>query len=232
MTAPLFPPLLTGEAVARDPFAAACARARQGVDAGLITYAIGDLDLSAALILAPEMPLRDAVTMLPLCGVSLQNALGALSPPELAVHLGWSGDVIVNGAICGGLRLAADITDQEVQPDWLVLGLHLPLWPDSDNPGEKPDQTALYAEGCAGLDPTVLLEAWARHTLLWINHWQQDGPAALHRDWQDLAHGLNETVTIGGRTGTFLGTDERFGMLLKTETGTDLIPLTNLLERP
>ena len=40
MTEPSFPPLFTGEAVRGDPFAAACARAAAGCDAGLITYAL------------------------------------------------------------------------------------------------------------------------------------------------------------------------------------------------
>jgi hypothetical protein len=35
---------------------------------------------------------------------------------------------------------------------------------------------------------------------------------------------------IAGREGVFIGVDDRFGMLLKHEGGTALVPLTDLLE--
>ena len=38
-----FPPLMSGEAVVGDALAAACARAAEGCDAGLITYRLDDL---------------------------------------------------------------------------------------------------------------------------------------------------------------------------------------------
>ena len=81
---PVFPPLLTG-AQAEDPFAQACAEARQGCDAGLVLYNLGPSVLQAAIVFAPEVPLAQAMAMLPLCAVGFQNALGALAPPEVAV---------------------------------------------------------------------------------------------------------------------------------------------------
>ncbi|SDI49374.1 biotin/lipoate--protein ligase family protein [Salipiger marinus] len=227
----VFPPLLWGEEVTTDAFDHACRRALLGCDAGLVAWrATPDL-LEGALVLAPDVPLSRAMTMLPLCGVGFQNALGALAPPEVAVHLDWDGGLRVNGASCGGFRCMAASADPDAVPDWLVIGFALPLLPENDAPGTTPDRTSLYAEGCAEVFPPALLEAWARHTLGWISRWEQDGSRGLHAEWRGLAHGLGEPARQNGQTGLFVGVDEDFGMLLRDDHGTThLIPLTTLLE--
>ncbi len=232
--APAFPPLMQGHAVDAgiDPFEKACAMAALGCDAGTIVYNIGADRLAAALIMAPEVPLEQAMAMLPTCGVGFQNALGAIAPPEVAVHLEWAGGLRVNGASCGRLRVMAGTDRPDALPGWLVVGLDLPLILAGTAPGDAPDRTALYEEGCADIDPTGLLEGWARHTLVWITRWEDaDGPRALHAEWRGLAHGMGETITLQGQTGTFMGVDENFGMLLRTEDGdTRLVPLSTVLE--
>lgn len=232
MTAPTFPPLFSGLAVEGqiDPFDKACVEAARGCDAGLVVHNLSANNIRAALVFAPDVTLDKAMAMLPLCGVGFQNALGALAPPEVAVHLDWHGGIRINGATCGALRVAAATNDPKADPDWLVIGLHLPLWPESDDPGETPDQTALYAEGCADVNALDLLEAWVKHTLVGINTWLDTGVAPLHAEWRPLAHGIGEDMTRNARTGTFLGVDEDFGMLLRDAATTHLIPLTELLE--
>ncbi|MCV6585357.1 MAG: DUF4444 domain-containing protein [Marinibacterium sp.] len=225
----VFPPLIHGEP-ARDPLAHAQMRAVQGCDAGLIAYDLGADRIRAALVLAPEVPLSQAMAMLPLCGVGFQNALGALAPPEVAVHLDWDGGIRVNGASCGRLQALASGSDPAQVPDWLIIALDLPLWPDSDAPGDTPDRTALYAEGCADVAAPLLVEAWARHTLAGLRRWEDDGVGPLHAEWRALAWNIGEPITIAGKSGTFLGVDEGFGLLLRHAGGTDLVPLTTLLE--
>jgi len=101
----------------------------------------------------------------------------------------------------------------------------------SDAPGSTPDTTTLFDEGCAEVDPVALLEAWARHTLVWINRWSEGDVRGLHREWSGLVHGLNAPATVAGLSGTFIGVDDRFGMLLKPEGGdAQALPLTDLLE--
>nr|WP_254899103.1 biotin/lipoate--protein ligase family protein [Thalassococcus arenae] len=221
---------MTGEPTAGDVMERAALRATMGCDAGLVVYNLGADALSAALVFAPEVPLAQAMAMLPLCGVGFQNALGALAPPEVAVHLDWAGGIRINGARCGGFRVAASGSDPDAVPDWLVVGLFLPLWPASDTPGDTPDDTALYAEGCADVQAPLLVEAWARHTLNWIGRWESGGNKVLHDEWRGLAHGIGEQTTQGGLTGTFLGVDDAFGMLLRDAETTHLIPLTTVLE--
>lgn len=227
-----FPPLMTGEAAGpgQDPFDLARQKAELGVDAGLVVYDLGADTLRAALVLAPEVPLAQAMAMLPTCGVGFQNALGALAPPEVAVHLDWEGGLRINGARCGSLRIAASTDDPATQPDWLVVALELPLWPQGDG-GETPDQTALYAEGCAEVTAPRLLESWTRHCLHWINRWDEGDLKALHAEWQGLAHGIGEDRQQADLNGTFLGVDADFGMLLRDDTTTHLIPLTTVLVR-
>lgn len=227
--APVFPPLLSGLPSA-DPFVRACAEARQGCDAGLVVYDLGPSNLQGAIVFAPEVTLAKAMAMLPLCAVGFQNALGALAPPEVAVHLAWHGDIRVNGAVCGQMRATASDTDPLGIPDWLVVGFAISILPQSDTPGDTPDQTTLYGEGCSDINPVTLLEAWTRHTLVALNRWSDDGPAPLHKDWTGLVWNIGKDVTHGDLTGSFVGVDENFGLLLKAADTTHLIPLTELLE--
>jgi BirA family transcriptional regulator, biotin operon repressor / biotin---[acetyl-CoA-carboxylase] ligase len=233
MTTPEFPPLFSGQdAKGQDPFALACDAADKGCDAGLVFYDLGASSLRAAIVFAPDVPLADAAAMLPVCGVGFQNALGALAPPEVGVHLGWDGGIYLNGGRAGQLAMAASGTDPEAEPDWLVVALTLSLWPDSDDTGLTPDQTALYAEGCADVAPHHLLEAWVRHTLVGINSWADGGMAKLHAEWSGLAHFLEGQITVAGQTGSYVGLDENLGLLLKIDQETVLIPLTATLTRP
>ena len=231
---PIFPPLFSGvNATGQgDPFAKACTLAVDGCDAGTVVYDLAPDRLRAAIVFAPEVALSEAAAMLPLCGVGFQNALGALAPPEVGVHLGWDGTIRINGGLCGALRMAAADTDPAAEVDWLVVALELTLWPKTDDTGHTPDETALYAEGCAEVEPVQLLEAWVRHTLVGINTWADSGIAPLHREWSGLAHGMGEDIDVLGQTGTFVGVDERLGLLLRQGEAMTLIPLTDLLKDP
>jgi biotin-(acetyl-CoA carboxylase) ligase len=225
-----FPPLMWGEPATDEALGHAARRATLGCDAGLVAYILGPLQAEAALVFAPEVPLSQAMTMLPLCGVGFQNALGALAPPEVAVHLEWDGGLRINGASCGRMRVLASTNDPDTVPDWLVVGWTLPLIPETDTPGADPDRTSLFAEGCADVDPGALVESWARHTLNWINRWEDEGPRPLHAEWRGLVHAMGEPQQRGDLSGTFLGVDDAFGMLLRDDDTTHLIPLTDLLQ--
>ncbi len=226
-----FPPLLSGVAAeaGQAPFERAQALAALGCDGGTVVHSVQADRLRAAMVFAPEVPLEQAMAMLVVCGLGFQNALGALAPPEVAVHLAWDGAIFVNGAGCGGLRVAASDSDPGAVPDWLVIGLEVPLLQTAAAPGATPDVTALYDEGCADVDAGGLLESWARHTLVWINRWSSEGNAPLHGEWMGLLRGVGEPVERGGHAGSFVGADENFGMLIRSETQTHLVPLSDLL---
>lgn len=227
-----FPPLFQGEPLngRADPFDRAIALAIAGTDAGTVVYNLHGSQLRASLIFAPEQPLERAMTALPVCGLGLQAALGALAPPEVAVHLEWDGRVKVNGATCGRLRAKASSVLPDAEPDWLVIGLELDMTSPADNPGSDPTHTYLSEEGCADVTADALLEAWVRHSLYWINRWLEDGPRPVHDDWRALVPNIGEPVEIDGQAGTFVGVDEAFGMLLRQGSDTNLIPLSTRLE--
>ena len=231
-----FPPLFTGEAVSgnTDPFAKACTQAMIGCDAGLLVHSITPDHIRAAIVFAPETPLEEAMSALIACELGFQNAMGALAPPEVAVHLGWQGEIYVNGGQAGRLRVAASSADPLAVPDWLVIGLEVDLLPPSDKEtGHRPNQTCLMMEGCGDISPIRLLEAWSRHTLVWINEIGNGDIRALHELWRGLAKGLGEEISLtvaGAPTGTFVGIDEQFGLLLRTGDSTRLIPLSALVE--
>ncbi|WP_050929712.1 biotin/lipoate--protein ligase family protein [Aestuariivita boseongensis] len=231
-SAPTFPPLMSGVAVEGgiDPFDKARSMAALGCDAGTVVHNIQVDRLRAAIVFAPEVALEQAMAMLPVCGVGFQNALGALAPPEVAVHLEWQGGIRVNNASCGRLRAASSTTDPGALPDWLVIGLDLPLLQTATDPGATPDVTSLYDEGCADVDPVQLIESWARHTLVWVNRWEDDGNRPLHAEWMGLLHGVGDPITMMGRQGRFLGVDDQFGMLIRDDETTHLIPLSQVLE--
>ncbi|XHC13556.1 DUF4444 domain-containing protein [Labrenzia sp. ac12] len=227
-----FPPLFQGEALTgqADPFERALALAITGTEPGTVIYNLGGERLRAALIFAPEVPLEEAIAILPVCGLGFQAALGTLAPPEVAVHLEWDGRIRVNGAVCGRMRVKASTQDPEATPDWLILGLELSMTSRKSNPGKDPDRTWLSEEGCGEITPDQLLECWVRHSLYWLNRWLDDGPRPVHSDWRGLVPTLGETVEVDGTSGTFVGVDENFGMLLRTGEDTTLIPLSSRLE--
>ena len=134
-----FPPLLTGVAVPGDPWDAALDAVAGDFEPGTVFYGLDEAAMRVAILLAPEEALRDAVRAIFAVMLGFNDALGALAPPEVAVHLQWDGGLRINGARCGKLRIAASTTAHQELPDWLVVGLDLPLWPKSDNPGETPE---------------------------------------------------------------------------------------------
>ncbi|MHA1529872.1 MAG: biotin/lipoate--protein ligase family protein [Alphaproteobacteria bacterium] len=235
---PSFPPLLKGEEVmsGMDPFAKAVASAALGTEPGLVCWVRDQASLRAALVLAPEAPLERAIGITFAVALGLGDALGALAPPEVAVHFVWPGTFKVNGADCGTMRAAAATTDPATVPDWLVIGIDIPYLPRSEaEPGSRPDQTSLTDEGCIEVVPLKLLESWSRHTLVWINSWLDDGFQPLHAAWCERAWEMGEDLpanspgdSSGG--GTFMGLDELGGMLVKTDRSTEIRPLTTMLE--
>ncbi|MHA3915313.1 biotin/lipoate--protein ligase family protein [Halovulum sp. GXIMD14793] len=236
MPEPIFPPLLRGESsgAGHDPFTKAIAAATLGTDAGLVVHDVtGDM-LRAAMVFAPECTLTQSMAMVFAVEIGFADALGALGPPEVGVHFDWPGGLRINGARCGRVRAAASTTDPATEPDWLVVGLELPLRSQSNDPGMTPEDTVLFEEGCSEVVPVALLESWARHALVWIHRWDTEGMAPLHAEWRSRAHGIGQPISLhltgAEQTGTFMGLDEYGSALIRDADQTKLVPLTDMLE--
>jgi hypothetical protein len=202
-----FPPLLAGRAAA-DPRADAVATARAGCNGGLLLHRIGP-GLDAALVLAPEVPLSRALQTAPLAAVALRDAIGAIGPAEMPVHLEWDGHVRADGHRTGRVVPVGIATDGV--PDWLVLHVQVAFDP---------------AEPMIRIDPAALLESWSRHVVHRLAAWEEDGAAALHAEL-DGAAWERET-----RDPAWIGRDEGLGRLRRDGATTQLDPLIDLLEAP
>ena len=100
VTDPTFPPLLTGEKLAKDvdPFIKAVSASMIGCDPGVVFYAEDSSTLKAAITLAPEVPLKNSISVAHALMLSAADSLGALGPPELAVHFVWPSQFKINAA--------------------------------------------------------------------------------------------------------------------------------------
>lgn len=230
-TEPVFPPRLRGERVAAGEavMARAVSRAAIGIDPGLVVWHAGDR-LSAAVVLAPERPLGEAMGVVLAIANALADSIGALAPPEVAVHFDWPGGLRVNGARAGRLRAAASTSDPAVEPDWLVVGVEIDFLPPRDSPPDaappEDETTGLWAEGCGEITPVALLESATRHMLVWLNRFEDDGMPPVHRDWTARAWRLGEVLDGAA---IFVGLDERGGRLVRDGPQTRLDPLTLML---
>lgn len=229
--APTFPPLLRGEPVGAhvDPLESAVAAARRDVEPGRFTYAQDEARVAAALTLAPQMPLSEAMGALLAFAVGVTDALGALVPPEVAVHLVWPNRIKVNGAFCGTLRAAASTLEPSEEPDFLVLGLDVPLASRRADPGRAPHTTTLADEGCNALTAPELLESLSRHALVWINRFVEEGLAPVQRAWCAKCDDIGAAIADPCE-GLFAGLDERGAMVMRRDSDTILIPLTRMLD--
>lgn len=214
-----FPPMLRG-IMAPDPRAAAIAQARAGCDGGLICWRGGDA-LEVGLVLAPDVTLSRAIQMLPLSAMALRDALGAIGPPELPIHLTWDGRILLNGAEAGRSRIIASSGQEDAVPDWVVNHLIFRFLPVDDGM----DVTALWSEGGGDVTPEDLLESWSRHLLHRLSEWD-DGPESLHVDLTGCSWERES------KDAAFIGLDESFGRLRRDGDATTMDPLTDLLETP
>lgn len=231
---PTFPPLLTGHAISRParPFAEAVAGARtQKFGAGDVVWSRNVSRFDCAIVLEPEVRRERALEMLYVAMVAFGDGVGALAPPEVAVTYRWPQSILVNGALVGDMPIAvAAETGADGAPAWLVVGADIALSDDSrkHEPGHEPGTTTLLEEGCDEITRTSLLESFCRHFLTWVHTWEQDGFAPAHQVWLGRAHDREQEITIdsAGKTvrGRFVGLDECGNLLMRTDTGIELVP--------
>lgn len=228
---PQFPPLFTGEQVPKntDPFNKAVSRAIAGIDSGSLFYSEGQDTLRAALVLAPETPLEEAIQVVYVAQIGLAESLGALAPPEVPVHFEWPDRIKVNGARCAKVRFASDVSDPKAVPNWLVIGIEVAFIPEFDEPGLNPHQTCLYEEGCGDVQPMALLESWSKHTLLWLTHFLDDGFDRIHNDWRPRCDELGKEIEYPA-AGVFVGLDNKGRMLLRQGVMTETLSLITYAE--
>ena len=79
--------------------------------------------------------MEEAIQAVYVAQIGLAESLGALAPPEVPVQFQWPDRIKVNGALCGSVRFAADVSDPKETPNWLVIGIVVPFTHPGGEPG-------------------------------------------------------------------------------------------------
>ncbi len=172
-----------------DAFAhATSTAAEQG--AGTLVY-VGRFDLAEfAVVLEPDEPLRSARRALYLGMAALADALAAHAPPEKPIAIDWPDAIRVDNGLVGGGRLGwpADAREDE-PPPWMVFGAMIRTVALGENePGLNPLSTALGDEGFES-GSAALVESFARHLMVLIDAWQEQGFGIVARSFLPRVHG-------------------------------------------
>ena len=163
-----------------DAFAYACAHAAE-LGAGTMVF-VGRFDLAEfAVVLEPEEPLASARRAFYACMVALGVALAARAPPEKPIVIAWPDAIYVDRGLIGGGRLAwPDHVDERTAPDWLVFGAAIRIFSLSpQEAGLHPLSTALADESFGDVSAERLVEGFARHLMVALDRWQEDGFAPI-----------------------------------------------------
>jgi len=152
--------------------------------AGTLVY-VGRFDLAEfAVVLEPDEPLRTARRAFYAGMNALADALIVHAPPEKPIAIDWPDTLRVDGGLVGGGRLAwPEGTDEDAVPDWLVFGGMIRTISMSHEAGLHPLETALDQEGFEEHGASALVESFARHLMVAIDTWEQDGYAALMKEY-------------------------------------------------
>jgi biotin-(acetyl-CoA carboxylase) ligase len=167
-----------------DAFAHAVAVAdREG--AGTLVH-VGRFDLAEfAVVLEPDEPLRTARRTLYAGMTALADTLAVHAPPEKPMAIAWPDAFLVDGGLVGGGRLAWPAgAKEDATPPWLVFaGMIRTVAIGETEPGLNPLAAALDDEGFVDLSSGRLVESFARHLMVVIDAWQQDGFAEIAKSY-------------------------------------------------
>ena len=159
-----------------DAFAHAISVAAQE-GAGTLVY-VGRFDLAEfAVVLEPEEPLKTARRALYAGLAALADALAVHAPPERPITFDWPDAVRVDSGLVGGARLAwPEGADENQPPPWLVFAAMIrTVAMGEEEPGLRPLSAALEDEGFDDLGSGKLVESFARHFMVAIDAWQEQG---------------------------------------------------------
>ncbi len=151
-----------------------------------------------ALVLEPEEPLAGARRAVYAVMNAAADALALHCPPERPVAFVWPDTLLLDGGILGGARLAWPEGASETEPPkWLVAGVVLRMTVPHVRPsgavGYGLDQhgldqgvsrgTSLEIEGFEMMDGAALIGGFARHFMVQMDRWQENGFRAVGEDF-------------------------------------------------
>jgi len=136
-------------------------------------------------VLEPDEPLKTARRALYAGLAALADALAVHAPPELPIAFDWPDAVRVNGGLVGGARLAwPERADEDRPPAWLVFAATIrTVAMGEEEPGLRPLSAALEDEGFDDLGSGRLVESFARHFMVAVDAWQEQGFGAVAKNY-------------------------------------------------
>jgi biotin-(acetyl-CoA carboxylase) ligase len=173
--------------------------------AGTLVF-VGRFDLAEfAVVLEPDEPLREARRTFYACMAALADTLTAHAPPETDIRIDWPDSISVNRGLVGGGQMAwPDDADENEPPAWLVFGAMVRLVSMTGiDAGLHPLSAALEDEGFDELGAERLMESYARHLMVMLDAWQEQGFGAVSASYlQRLApaeeNGLRRDIDSNG----------------------------------
>jgi len=191
----ILPPLLNA-VYAKEPLQSAIEKTRRRkAGAGDLFWSDKKNIANIAIVLEPEVKLKNALEMMPLAMVALSDCLAVMLPPKVAVQFRDCNNVVLNGGVVAGITMAVSKMASKTEvPDWLVLAIEVGLSREDDEaePGLQPDITTLDEEGCEDYSRNKFIETYARHFLSWLAIWSDDGFGPVARAWKFKAEDQKE----------------------------------------
>jgi len=188
-------------------------------------------NLFFSLVLRPEVPLARAAELGFVAALALYDALGSTIAPGHQAYCKWPNDVLLNKSKVAGMLMETSGATGNAPAEWVILGIGVNIvWAPSDT--EFP-ATCLREEGIEDVDAQLMLEAFGRHFLQWVQRWLDDGFDPIRQNWLWRAYGKGEMLhaRVGSNewTGTFTDIDETGALRIETESGTKTIAAGDVL---
>lgn len=177
-------------------------------------------NLYCSLVLRPEVSMAEAAELSFVACLGVGEAAGSLVPPMVPLRYKWPNDVLLDDRKISGILLEAK-SGAEGKPDYVILGVGI-------NVATHPEGTATAAAdlaelGAPGLEVGEVLQAFARHFMIWAARWVEDGFGPVRQAWLARAKGLGEAIVVANEAsrweGRFADLDERGALVLELPDG-------------
>ena len=232
---PLYEPIVLGQG--GNAFAEACRRADDGAQEGTLLWTrkpieiqgrtgmpwlAGPDDLQCAVILEPDYPAAEALQLVYVTAIATALAAADLVPPLTEMSYAWPNDIRLDGAKVAAVDLRAG-RGSHGSFRWMVLGTRINI---STAPASlEPEATCLQEEGAPTIQPTEVLERFARHFLTWSSRWADEGFTPVREAWQNHGPETGQSMTIrlpGNQSeGVFQGLDDVGNLKLLADDGSE-----------
>ncbi len=175
----------------------------------------------------PKAPRAEIAQMSFVAAVALSEAFFSFRK-DAPVQLKWPNDVLLDGQKVSGILLES--FDAKGRTGLIIgVGVNLLHAPSVDEIEQRALPPISLAEaGFCVIRPETFLDEIAWHMAKWETIWSEQGFGPIRDAWRNSAIGLGQPIVarLPGRTltGHFEDIDEMGCLVLKTETGREVLP--------